>query len=576
MRVPSSDDDSGGSGGSGGLGGGKRLYRALGVSPTATAGELKRAYHKLALRYHPDKNPGQGERFNEIAAAYTVLSDPRKKQMYDQFGDQGVQLAEAMQQQGMPPWLLTPSGRCAVCSALLGVVVIFLVLLPLLVILRADASIMWSWGIVLIPLWLANLVFAAILLLRLCARSNSDESRHSLSASQAAYLTIDYLLVLAFEILLAIKLDAEASSSASSWLSFLVCVVPLLLTFVLPTVQALYTLGHGLHHRLKPQPGIRPPTNEQLLPLVRAAVGRLLLCATIVLAALHGDGTVSCSWWLVLLPTWVQVGLLGHQWHAAFKQHQRTKDGSEEERAAKTASLVLAAVGGSLLTTCFLLLSLRLGGQAHFPATMIVSPILGLLGLIVCCGACCACLATIAHSLSQRSTGHPPYNEVRDDDSATAPSAADAADVETAIPGAVQSAVPSVGAPAPGGAETRAAGSADLPPPSELPPPRTPSAVLSGQAATAGGSSPFASANEPVLEGSWAAGSVPAPIRVDAPPSAAGSPAGPRSPAALGSAGVGSGLSVRELRNELTARGVVHDHCIEKGELEALYTRHAS
>ncbi len=67
-----------------------KLYDVLGASPTSSDSELKKAYRKVALKYHPDKNPDAGDKFKEIAHAYDVLSDPQKRQIYDQYGEEGL------------------------------------------------------------------------------------------------------------------------------------------------------------------------------------------------------------------------------------------------------------------------------------------------------------------------------------------------------------------------------------------------------------------------------------------------------------------------------------------------------
>ena len=68
-------------------------YEVLEVGKNASAEEIKKAYRKKAIQYHPDKNPGDTaaeDKFKEAAEAYEVLSNPEKKQRYDQFGHAGM------------------------------------------------------------------------------------------------------------------------------------------------------------------------------------------------------------------------------------------------------------------------------------------------------------------------------------------------------------------------------------------------------------------------------------------------------------------------------------------------------
>lgn len=88
---------------------GTSLYQLLGLEKGAEPDEIKKAYRRLALRYHPDKNPNDpsaGEKFKEISYANGILSDETKKQIYDAYGSMGIHMAEQVGEENFAAYVL--------------------------------------------------------------------------------------------------------------------------------------------------------------------------------------------------------------------------------------------------------------------------------------------------------------------------------------------------------------------------------------------------------------------------------------------------------------------------------------
>lgn len=85
---------------------GKDYYKTLGVSKTASQDDIRKAYRKLALKWHPDKNPDNKEaaqaKFQEISSAFEILSDPEKRKLFDQYGEAGINPNAMPEEAGAP------------------------------------------------------------------------------------------------------------------------------------------------------------------------------------------------------------------------------------------------------------------------------------------------------------------------------------------------------------------------------------------------------------------------------------------------------------------------------------------
>jgi len=95
--------------------GDKDLYAVIGVDKDATPEDIKKAYRKLALKYHPDKNPNNPEateKFKAINHAHEILSDHSKREIYDRYGPMGLYIAEQFGEENVKTYFMLSTGWC--------------------------------------------------------------------------------------------------------------------------------------------------------------------------------------------------------------------------------------------------------------------------------------------------------------------------------------------------------------------------------------------------------------------------------------------------------------------------------
>eukprot|EP00735_Rhodelphis_limneticus_P004094 TRINITY_DN15643_c0_g1::TRINITY_DN15643_c0_g1_i1::g.18771::m.18771 TRINITY_DN15643_c0_g1::TRINITY_DN15643_c0_g1_i1::g.18771 ORF type:complete len:408 (-),score=69.36,sp/P56101/DNJC5_TETCF/39.45/1e-18,DnaJ/PF00226.26/1.1e-22,Tmemb_185A/PF10269.4/0.014,Tmemb_185A/PF10269.4/8.5e-15,Tmemb_185A/PF10269.4/0.00037,DUF1516/PF07457.6/0.2,Frag1/PF10277.4/3.4e+03,Frag1/PF10277.4/1.9e+03,Frag1/PF10277.4/0.063 TRINITY_DN15643_c0_g1_i1:1266-2489(-) len=349
------------------------FYDLLGVSKDATPDDLRRAYRQAALRLHPDKagdTPEAQERFTRMKAAYDVLNDPYKRKIYDQYGEEGVKMAEDFRNIS-PNAMFTALVQAGWKARLFLATLIFLIfcgplLLFIFISLEADGTVNWKWRNALIPLWFMNIYYLLNQLM-----PYDDPLDKLLRLSKISSFVV-------FEIFLCMRMDDQ-----TDW-SYAVVFIPAYFMAVL----RIYTYG------ISPKPVSveegQPPMEPPKVETTRYGYFSLVLdLIFVILLALRLDDTITWHWGAVFTPIWIQIF-----YNTMVEFTPAVPSASEgKEAEQKSASLVSRLFVLCFIGTPFLLMVLKLDTDADFSVFYVFIPVFIFLGCSVCClcmAVCCA------------------------------------------------------------------------------------------------------------------------------------------------------------------------------------------
>lgn len=380
-------------------------YELLGVERNAAEQELKKAYRKKSLQLHPDKPGGDGDKFREMKYAYDVLTDPKKRQAYDRYGEPGVKFVEGNVSAEVAQELFTSIGCCErmFLISLVTLFIGYLLLFPILLSVRWDHPKSMTFAHVFIPVWLG---LGIVLSVCLCCvppppcpdvEEEDEEMRKEIEGKISEHRTarwgsIAIILVLSLLLLqLVLRLDGE-----TQWSYFLVIwpwiVLELgLIGFKFWTAEAAFLMT-GNDPDILPQ---KWQTKDWNFFIVAFTSPNFFYIAFACLLAMKMDGT-KMSWWETFLPLWVEwaFGTIFELLKCGkLKSQEELSYMSDEARAREETrgTVVCKCFLRCVWLGCIVLLCLKLSHPSTFPAWIIFLPIFVIAGCFCCCLSCALC-----------------------------------------------------------------------------------------------------------------------------------------------------------------------------------------
>ncbi|KAJ9473364.1 Chaperone protein DnaJ [Diplonema papillatum] len=284
-----------------------RLYSVLDVNAKASHDEIKKAYHKAAVRYHPDRQGGEASeaKFKEVQGAYEILSDPDKRKIYDRFGEKGLILMSQGGERAATFGALDASFiGCFFCTASAP-----LILFLIFVCLRVDGHTDWEWKNVFVPLWVIDGILGCIACLSLSTvfakiDDGSDDKNKWLHRWTAFSFGTQLVCFIAFTALLSQKLD---DLDGLTWYTVF---VPAWIFIALDLLFCVNKLRRSFYEFVCSEVGQQPSQRGYLMYVfwVGFDVIRLPIFVGLLAGKLSGD--LDASWFVVGIPYFIQFSLM--------------------------------------------------------------------------------------------------------------------------------------------------------------------------------------------------------------------------------------------------------------------------
>lgn len=427
-----------------GEGDNREYYDLLGIENPSSANtdSIKRAYKIRSLQMHPDKLAQKGVeitaehslQFQKMKEAYDVLSDPRKRRLYDELGASGLKLIESPSEVN-PAELIRNFQKNRADRVKIGLVIalVFCIILlePVLFCLKCDGTINSPWLAIWAPIWGLDFIFLASAALYLLDKQQrpteeGEEPKEQVPLLTKLHFAFQTVLFVLAQIFILMRLDVEIRWNMfavfAPWFAWEFVsnleILPSAFTPVLrPDTDSLQPGNNGIDeeeavHVAMLEAEYFEKVLTQTMRRKQIAVS-CIRCWQAVFLALKTGGSVDWSWGLTFLPVWfflfmqVCASVLMHRWGsnimegidvAAVSQAAQTGEADPMDlmKLQHGGELKAAAVAGIIfqfpVAFIAVLLVVRLEQAAIFSTFIIILPVFVAIGCCICgvgCGLCC-------------------------------------------------------------------------------------------------------------------------------------------------------------------------------------------